>query len=107
MGGLLGGFPFGGKYPAISSMYSTARRLLVPDCVRIHARVAFSSIETKNMRSASPRCAMLMTDTRGFPSGVNRKRPTSSGSPCVHAAKPGEASRLFRLMASSKRSFGG
>ena len=33
--------------------------------------------------------------------------PTSSGSPLIHAAKPGAASRLFSRIASAKRSFDG
>ena len=59
------------------------------------------------MRSASFRCAIEMTLTRGLPAGVHSRRATSSGSPCVQAANPGEASRLLSAIASAKRSFGG
>ena len=44
---------------------------------------------------------------RGLPSGVNSSRCASSGSPSIHAAKPGEASRLLIAIASSSRSFAG
>ena len=47
------------------------------------------------MRSASLRCAIEMIEMRGLPSAVNSRRCTSSGSPLIQAAKPGEASRLL------------
>ena len=71
------------------------------------ASASFSSSETKNIRSVSLRCAIEMTAMRGLPSGVWSRLPMSSGSPSSHASKPGEARRLFRLMASSKRSLAG
>ena len=40
---------------------------MVPDCVRIQPSIWFSSSETKNMRSASPRWAMEKMATRGLP----------------------------------------
>ena len=49
-------------------MYSRARRLVVPDWVRIHEIVSFSRSDTKNIRSVSFRCAIEKIDTRGFPS---------------------------------------
>ncbi len=50
-------------------MYNSARRLFVPDNVRIQPSTTFNSRLTKNMRSASPRCAMEKTATRGLPAG--------------------------------------
>ena len=48
-----------------------------------------------------------MIEMRGLPSGVNSSRCASSGSPVIHVAKPGDASRLFIGIASSSRSFAG
>ena len=59
------------------------------------------------MRSASSRWAIEKMAMRGLPSGVASRRPMSSGSPSIHAAKPGEASRLLSAIASSKRSLAG
>jgi hypothetical protein len=88
-------------------MYTIARRLDVPLCVRIHATIWFRRSATKNMRSASPRCAIENTETRGRPSLVRRSTAGSSGSPSSHCSKPGAASRPFNRMASSKRSLAG
>ena len=49
----------------------------------------------------------LTIDSRGFPSGVCSKRGTSSGSPSSQPAKPGEASKLLRRIASSVRCLAG
>ncbi len=84
-----------------------ARRLPVPGCARTQPSTSFSSIDTKNMRSASDRWAMEKIDTRALPSGVNSIRPMSSGSPSSQVWNPGAASRLLMRMASSKRSFSG
>ena len=53
------------------------------------------------MRSRSSRCAIERIERRGLPSGVWSRRATSSGSPSVQAAKPGEASRLLSVIASA------
>ena len=79
----------------------------VPDWLRIHAMTSLSTSVTMNMRSASLRCAMEMIEMRGLPSGVNSSRCASSGSPCIHVAKPGEAMRLLICIASLRRSFAG
>ncbi len=50
---------------------------------------------------------MERIDTRGCPRSVHSSRATSSGSPCVHGAKPGDAIRLLSSMARSKRSAAG
>ena len=47
---------------------------------------------------------MLMTLSRGCPSVVYSSRCTSSGSPCIQAAKPGEAITLLICIASAIRS---
>ncbi len=60
-----------------------------------------SRIVTKNIRSASERWAIEMIDSRGLPSAVYSSRATSSGSPSIQPAKPGEASRLLSRIASS------
>ena len=60
------------------------------------------------MRSRSSRWAIERIESRGFAlRGVEAAAPTSSGSPSVQAAKPGEASRLLSVIASSSRSFAG
>ncbi len=79
----------------------------MPGCWRTHATTSLSSVETKNMRSASERCAIEITAIRGRPSFVQRRRCTSSDSPLIHAWKPGEASMPLSVIASAARSFGG
>ena len=51
-------------------MYKIARKLVVPDCRRIQASTSLSKSVTKNMRSASPRCATEKIATRGLPASV-------------------------------------
>ena len=70
-------------------MNTIARRLAVPGCVRIHETTSWSSSVTKNIRSASFRCAIERIETRAFPSDVITNRCTSSASPSVQALKPG------------------
>ena len=53
----------------------------MPDWLRIQARTSLSSSVTKNMRSASERCAIEKIATRGLPASLSRRCPTSSGSP--------------------------
>ena len=107
IGGLLGGIATGGRYPATSSMYSSARRLPVPGWPRIQPTTSLRSSVTKNIRSASPRWAIDRIETRGRPSGVHSSRSTESGSPSSQAPKPGAASSAFSPIASSARSFAG
>ena len=61
-----------------------ARNDPVPGCVRIHARISASNIVTKNIRSASLKCAIDTTEQRGFPVGPYNKFAVLSGSPCIH-----------------------
>jgi len=79
----------------------------VPDWVRIHPTTWLRSSETKNIRSASVRCAIDTMETRGLPSGVCSSASTSRGSPSIQAPKPGAASRLLSDIASAKRSLEG
>ena len=51
-----------------------ARRLDVPVWPRIQPTIWLSSSDTKNIRSASPRCAIEMTATRGLPFGRVEQR---------------------------------
>ncbi len=62
---------------------------------------------TKNIRSLSERWAMEMIESRGFPERVENRPATSSGSPSIQAANPGEASRLLSFIASANRSLAG
>ena len=59
-----------------------------------------SAPRRRGARSRRSRCAAC-------PPAVRRSGPISSGSPSSHVAKPGDASRLLRLIASAKRSFAG
>ena len=60
------------------------------------------------MRSASERCAIETIERRGRPSAArNRARRRRGARPRVQTAKPGEASRLLRRIASAKRSAAG
>ena len=59
------------------------------------------------MRSPSDKCAIERIDTRGFPFSPYKRRPTSSGSPAVQAAKLGEAIKLLSCIANVKRSLAG
>ncbi len=79
----------------------------MPDCERIQPIIRFRRKETKNIRSASPRCAIEKIDTRGFPPAPWSILPMSSGSPSSHASKPGEARRMLSVIARVKRSFSG
>ena len=79
----------------------------MPDWVRIQPTTWLSRSETKNMRSASLRCAIETMATRGLPSGVCRSASTSRGSPSIQAPKPGAASRLLSDIARAKRSLDG
>ena len=106
-GCLDGGFAVGGRYPYTSSMYSSARNDVVPDCLRIQFIVSFTKLDTKNMRSASPKWAIEKIAKRGLPSGVYKNLSRSSGSPAIHDSNPGEANRLFRAIANPKRSLEG
>ncbi len=47
----------------------------MPDWPRIQARIAFSSSVTKNMRSASERCAIEKIATRGLPPSLRSSSP--------------------------------
>ena len=69
-------------------MYTIARRLEVPVCPRIHPTIWLSSSDTKNIRSASPRCAIEKIDARGRPSGVRSSPAGSSGSPFEPLLEP-------------------
>ena len=88
-------------------MYRIARRLEVPGCARIQPISSFSSIETKNIRCASSRCEIDITEMRGLPSSVYSKFLALSGVPVIQASKPGAANRLLSAIASEKRSFAG
>ena len=79
----------------------------MPDWVRIQPSTWLSSSVTKNIRSASPKCAIEKMAMRGLPAAEWSSRLTSSGSPCNHDAKPGDARRLFKSIARLKRSFAG
>ncbi len=69
---------------------------------------SLSSIDTKNMRCASSRCAIVdNTEIRGLPSAVYSRFFALSGSPSIHASKPGAPSRLLRRIARPKRSLAG
>ena len=74
--------------------------------MRIHATISFSRIVTKNIRSDSERCAIERIATRGLPSSVHSNFEMSSGSPSIQEAKPGDASRLFKLMLSFPDRYG-
>ena len=56
---------------------------------------------------ASARWAIERIEIRGLPAGVESRPPTSSGSPSIQAAKPGEASRLLSFIARANRSLAG
>ena len=64
-------------------------------------------IVTKNIRSASPRCAIEKMLTRGLPPFVRKNAPTSIASPLVQFENPGDAITLFSRIARSNRSFRG
>ena len=76
----------------------------VPPWVRIHETACPARSVTKAIRCESFRCAIDTTLTRGRPAGVQRSRPTSSGSPSSQASKPGAAATVLSRLASWKRS---
>ena len=68
----------------------------MPVCPRIHVTSLDSTSVTTNWRSSSLRCAMVDDRRRGrSPSSA----PMSSGTPALHAANDGEASRPFSRIA--------
>ena len=107
IGFFVGGAAVGGRYPATSSMYSRARRSVVPLWRRIQVTSLDSTSVVTNWRSSSPRCDVVTIAARGRPSGVRSMAPMSSGTPLIHAANDGEASRPLSRMANAVRSFGG
>src|SRR6185436_2579749 len=88
-------------------MYRMARKLVVPDCVRIQPSTWFRSSDTKNIRSASLRCEIENIARRGFPASVCSICWMSRDSPSIQLEKLGEASKLFNDIARSKRSLAG
>ena len=71
----------------------------VPPCVRIHETAWPASSVTNAIRCASFKCAIETTLTRGLPSGVQSRRPTSSGSPVSQASNPGAAATVLSRLA--------
>ena len=107
IGFFVGGFALGGRYPATSSMYSNARRSVVPLWRRIHVTSLASTSDVTNWRSSSDRWAVVTIAQRPLPSGVYSIDWMSSGRPAPQAAKAGEASSPLSLRASFIRSPGG
>ena len=81
--------------------------MVVPLCIRIQPSVWLSSRLTKNIRSASPRCAMEKIEIRGLPVGVCNIFAMSSGGPSSQVENPGEARRLLNFNARTCRDFSG
>ena len=76
----------------ISSMYKSARRVEVPGCVRIQVTTWLNTRETMNIRSASLKWAMEMTDIRGLPAEV-------SGAMLALAVSVGHRTGLYDALA--------
>ncbi len=107
IGCFVGGFAVGGRYPATSSMYSSARRSVVPLWRRIQVTSLPRTSDVTNWRSSSDRCAVVTIAHRPLPSGVYSNDWMSSGCPVPHAANAGDASRPLSFIASFVRSSDG
>ncbi len=107
MGFLAGGVAVGGAKPNTSSMYTSARKLVLPGCVCIQVASFDSSSETTNCCSRLERCARYTIAARGFLSLVHSNCSKSIACPCIHGEKDGVARSAFIRIANSFRSLRG
>ena len=74
-----------------------ARRLVVPDCPRIQPRVWLKSKVTKNIRSASLKCAIEKIAILGLPAGRMQHLPDIQRLPLEPGGEPRRGKQIVEL----------